>query len=838
MVDGIELLTNIDRFLREQSGPGSTGYGGYSSNDLAHVFFVDSGHANKSNNNDGRDPNAPLATIDGSVGKTAANRGDIIIVMSGYTETLTAKITCDVAGITIIGIGEGLDRPQLTVNGSIDGIDVTAADVTIENIYFNEATDTATSNINIAAARCKLRRVHMDLGTNDIDAITVTAAGELPLIEDCTAIVTANGPDSWVKFEGVIDRPVIRDNIIVGSDGTNAFDDGVLDFNAVAVTNPIVYNNLFLGGGAATTVAANTGGLVGTLIGPNVYAGSATSADNVSSQQEIVDALYGSAGIDTFPNAAVPANGVSLAEVLRSVWAGLMGTAAGENGITSWPVAAAPGDTVSIAEAIRYIVENDFGTLVNAGGTATLGGILGDVANVSIATRLTNILAAAANGAAFAWGICDAGMAASQTIIVSDDLTGYGDDFFNGRYYMQVLVAGAAAPEAEVRLVTDYVSATGTFTCDAFSVNVEAADVVLIIHESSVAVGRDDTNNVFASTNVAANEDGSVLERLEQIQEAVNVGSGSSLPANTSLADFVGKGTGTALPANTSLYDVLAGANGIPTWPAAAAPADTVSLAEAVRYIVETLIGTLVNTGGTASIGGILGDLANDSLVARLNDIGTDVDSATTDNIQGKLGTDTELADRSLYDILNGGGPAAAAAAAAPANDVSLYAVLRAIYDRQIGDGTGATANSRLGKRVQRAAADIFDGTQKPLFTISGGRVLITQLTVEVSVSNIDAGASATRFVNNPTVGTDRNMCATLDINADEVGTIYSQPGLVTDALEGGSGGGAMGMDRGYISAEGTIDISTAADVGTGGALGAAEIWYIPLDTGASIATA
>lgn len=102
---------------------------------------------------------------------------------------------------------------------------------------------------------------------------------------------------------------------------------------------------------------------------------------------EVEAILAGAVGIPSFPNAAAPANDVSLAEVLRSVWAALQGTAAGENGITTWPAAAAPGDTVSLAEALRYIVESQIGTLANAGGTATLGGIIGDVANSSLAAR-------------------------------------------------------------------------------------------------------------------------------------------------------------------------------------------------------------------------------------------------------------------------------------------------------------------------------------------------------------------------------------------------------------------------------------------------------------------
>lgn len=108
--------------------------------------------------------------------------------------------------------------------------------------------------------------------------------------------------------------------------------------------------------------------------------------DNAS--RAIRDELSGSAGLAIYPPAAAPANGISLAEVIRYLHATLSGTATGENGITTWPAAAAPGNTVSIAEAIRYIVETQIGTIANSGGTATLGGIIGDLANSSLLTRL------------------------------------------------------------------------------------------------------------------------------------------------------------------------------------------------------------------------------------------------------------------------------------------------------------------------------------------------------------------------------------------------------------------------------------------------------------------
>lgn len=66
-------------------------------------------------------------------------------------------------------------------------------------------------------------------------------------------------------------------------------------------------------------------------------------------------------------------------------------------------------------------------------------------------------------------------------------LSGFGDDFFNDHFYMQVVHAGGVAPEGEVRLITDYISATGFFETGAFTDAVEAGDLVAIIHQSLVA---------------------------------------------------------------------------------------------------------------------------------------------------------------------------------------------------------------------------------------------------------------------------------------------------------------------------------------------------------------
>lgn len=68
----------------------------------------------------------------------------------------------------------------------------------------------------------------------------------------------------------------------------------------------------------------------------------------------------------------------------------------------------------------------------------------------------------------------------------------------------------------------------------------------------------------------------------------------------------------------TDMVNAIYGASGIGAFPAAAAAANGVSLAEVLRYIQESQIGTLANTGGTATLGDILGDVAAVDVTTRL----------------------------------------------------------------------------------------------------------------------------------------------------------------------------------------------------------------------------
>ncbi len=243
------------------------------------VFFVDSAVGVDAAGY-GSSPDKPVATIDYAIGLCTADQGDVILVLPGHSETVSTAITCDIADVKIIGLGNGANRPSLTGAAVIDAITITADDVLIQGLRFVTPSAAVTALINVAAARAVVRDCIFELGANIVDAVTITADGELPTFEDNEVIVSANGPDSWLKFEGVIDRPIIRRNHVIGCDGTNPFDDGVFDFNNQAVTNAVIVNNVFGDGNQAVTVFANGGNVVGEAIGPNSYAALAVNADN------------------------------------------------------------------------------------------------------------------------------------------------------------------------------------------------------------------------------------------------------------------------------------------------------------------------------------------------------------------------------------------------------------------------------------------------------------------------------------------------------------------------------------------------------------------------------
>ena len=76
-----------------------------------------------------------FATVDAAIGACTANAGDTILVLPGHTETVTAtSIAHDVAGVSVIGLGQGSNRPTFTFSTAAATITVTAANGMWKNV--------------------------------------------------------------------------------------------------------------------------------------------------------------------------------------------------------------------------------------------------------------------------------------------------------------------------------------------------------------------------------------------------------------------------------------------------------------------------------------------------------------------------------------------------------------------------------------------------------------------------------------------------------------------------------------------------------------------------------
>lgn len=135
-------------------------------------WFVDSGIG--SNGYDGKSPTHPFATIDYAIGKCTASNGDIIVVAPGHSEAISAAagINLDVAGVTVVGLGEGRKRPEITYSTSTAAtLAVGAADCVLKNVVVDmTGKDAVIQGIDVNAAGFQLL---------NCEVITADATGQV-----------------------------------------------------------------------------------------------------------------------------------------------------------------------------------------------------------------------------------------------------------------------------------------------------------------------------------------------------------------------------------------------------------------------------------------------------------------------------------------------------------------------------------------------------------------------------------------------------------------------------------------------------------------------------------
>jgi hypothetical protein len=295
------------------------------------TYYVDSDASNAADTNSGRSWARPLATISGAIAKCTANQGDTIILAESHSETYTdtgAKFVASVAGITIIGLGEGSDRATLTFSHVGATTTISAANVTIYNVLFVTGVDQVVTYGTISGADCKLINCETRdaTGKDVIDAFTVTTTADRlnvfrhkhkgdPAADQSQSIFNLTGADDFV-FE---------ECSFMTKCGT-----GVIELASQCLNGIIDKCNFYV--------------------------------DSTSNYSKNV--------VDTAGTSTVIINDCFDLEA--------MGKFSGGNNGSGFSVA---GDDVGA-------VNTKIGTITNTGGTATIGGALGDVANIDVASRL------------------------------------------------------------------------------------------------------------------------------------------------------------------------------------------------------------------------------------------------------------------------------------------------------------------------------------------------------------------------------------------------------------------------------------------------------------------
>ena len=147
---------------------------------------------------------------------------------------------------------------------------------------------------------------------------------------------------------------------------------------------------------------------------------------------------------------------------------------------------------------------------------------------------------------------------------------------------------------------------------------------------------------------------------------------------------------------------------------------------------------------------------------------------------------------------------------------MGLRSELRSLYSGKAGGTNGLIVVCP----AQAAPLNVFH----PIFTITGGTVLITSLVGYRTVVQA-GGASNADLQTDPTIGAAVSLCAVLAVTGDLAGIIYTITGNATDAMQsgravfGGMAGGllATGINmHGWLCAAGTIDWRESAAAGTG----------------------
>lgn len=260
------------------------------------VFWVNS---NGGGNGNPGTRNKPFASLDYAIGRCTANNGDIIMLMPNHAETLTgaAAVVFDVAGITVIGMGQYNNRPRFLLDaGTTVDIDVTADDVTIENCVFASGHSDVATCFDLDAKGFRLLNCEfVDNTTHENFLVGITSGSTTDNVCDGLTLIgnkfytATDSHTAFATLVGDIDYMHVEGNIYMqGAPGGSAGSAGIFlngtagdDWNNALVKGNIISiqqtatDSYPIGGGNAE--ADNTGLIMDNVLATRMSVGTSAA---------------------------------------------------------------------------------------------------------------------------------------------------------------------------------------------------------------------------------------------------------------------------------------------------------------------------------------------------------------------------------------------------------------------------------------------------------------------------------------------------------------------------------------------------------------------------------
>lgn len=257
------------------------------------VFFVNNSGVLPDGGIGGSDGNEgsylkPFSTIDYAIGRCKAGRGDIIMVMPGHAETITADsaIDLDVSGVALIGLGSGDLRPRIDFNNTAATVAVGANSVSIVNMHFRALISAVVDGLVVEDGVDELLVKNClfsaeTAGTDEFnDSISFVNDNTRCTIEDCIIDMGIAGAVSGIHLDADTAFTTIRNCIIRGDYSTgNIIGDTTLSTNLL-IEDCLLENGI--GGNLGTEPAIELlTGTTGTIRRNDIVCNLATKAASI-----------------------------------------------------------------------------------------------------------------------------------------------------------------------------------------------------------------------------------------------------------------------------------------------------------------------------------------------------------------------------------------------------------------------------------------------------------------------------------------------------------------------------------------------------------------------------